>query len=414
MQLIKFIVSRLYKVGNKTESLSSPVVKICIVGVALGMAVMLVAISVVVGFKKEIQEKITGFTAHIHLVNYDLNATYDSNPINADRDFMQNIQALPEVKHMQKFATKPGIVRTSTDLQAIVLKGMNSDFDTTFFSECLIAGHLPVISDSLLSNQVIISEIISNKLKINIGDKLPTYFMQNPVRVRNFTVSGIYSTNLEMYDEIYVLCDIRHIQRLNGWKENEVSGYEIFIRDINKLNEVTDQIINLTALSFDEKQAALRAVPVTELNPQIFDWLELQNINVYVIIILMILVSATNMVTGLLILILERTQFIGILKTLGTNNKTLQKIFVVRSAQIVLQGIAIGNLIGLAIILIQHFWHPLRLDPASYYLTHVPVFISPFYWVLINVITFLCLILLMTIPAKYVSRITVAKIMRFD
>lgn len=404
----------MYKTGHKTERLSSPVVKVCITGVALGMATMLVAISVVVGFKKEIQEKITGFTAHIHLVNHDLNSTYDSNPINAERDFMQNIRALTEVKHVQKYATKPGIIRTSAELQAIILKGFSSDFDTAFFSNCLIEGCLPVISDSSINNNVVISEIISNKLKIGVGDKLPTYFMQNPVRVRNFTVSGIYSTNLEMYDEIYVLCDIQHIQKLNGWGKNEVSGYEIFIHDINNLDIVAEQITDITALSFDEKQSVMRAIPVTKLNPQIFEWLELQNINVYVIIILMILVSATNMITGLLILILERTRFIGILKTLGTNNKMLQKIFIARSSQIVLQGIVIGNIAGFILIFVQHFFQPLRLDSASYYLTHVPVFISPFYWVLINVFTFLCLIILMIIPAKYVSKIAIARIMRID
>jgi len=389
-------------------------VKVCIVGVALGMAVMLVTISVVIGFKKEISEKITGFTAHIHITNFDQNTTYDSNPIYADLDVFGAIRNLAQVRHIQKYATKPGIVRTDTEMQAIVLKGFDTDFDTTFFAKCLIAGNLPVFQNSAISNEVAISEAISNKLKIKVGDKLPTYFMQNPVRVRNFTVSGIYSTNLEMYDEIYILCDIQHIQRLNGFSRNQVSGYEVFIYDFDKLDAVTDEITNLTALTFDRNKSALQVLPVTKLDAQLFDWLELQNINVYVLIILMLLVSGTNMVTGLLILILERTQFIGILKTLGANNKALQKIFIARSAQIVLKGIIIGNVVGLILILIQNYWQIMKLDPANYYLTHVPVYISVFYWILINIFTFLSLVILMIIPAKYISKITVAKIMRFE
>ena len=414
MHFINFIVNRLYKTGSSAKNFSSPMVKVCIVGVALGMAVMLVTISVVIGFKKEISEKITGFTAHIHITNFDQNTTYDSNPIYADLDVFGAIRNLAQVRHIQKYATKPGIVRTDTEMQAIVLKGFDTDFDTTFFAKCLIAGNLPVFQNSAISNEVAISEAISNKLKIKVGDKLPTYFMQNPVRVRNFTVSGIYSTNLEMYDEIYILCDIQHIQRLNGFSRNQVSGYEVFIYDFDKLDAVTDEITNLTALTFDRNKSALQVLPVTKLDAQLFDWLELQNINVYVLIILMLLVSGTNMVTGLLILILERTQFIGILKTLGANNKALQKIFIARSAQIVLKGIIIGNVVGLILILIQNYWQIMKLDPANYYLTHVPVYISVFYWILINIFTFLSLVILMIIPAKYISKITVAKIMRFE
>jgi len=414
MHLITFIVNRLYKAGGNSKNFSSPMVKICTVGIALGMAVMLVAISVVVGFKNEIREKVTGFISHIQISNFDLNSTYDSNPINSNLEVFEVIKTIPEVRHIQRYSTKPGIVRTSTDLQGIILKGFDTDFDTAFFSNYLIEGHLPLLNDTAASNEVVISEIISNKLKIKVGDKLPTYFMQNPVRVRNFTVSGVYSTNLEMYDEIYVLCDIQHIQRLNGFTRNQVSGYEVFLYDIAQLEEVTEKITQLTALSFDENYSSLQSVPVTKLNPQIFDWLELQDINVYIIIILMILVSGTNMVTGLLILILERTQFIGILKTLGVNNKTVLKIFLARSAQIVLRGMIIGNIVGLILLLIQKHWLILQLNPANYYLSHVPVFISPGYWGLMNFIAFFCLVVLSILPAKFAANLTVAKIIHFD
>jgi lipoprotein-releasing system permease protein len=321
---------------------------------------------------------------------------------------------MSSIKHVQRFATKPGIVRLETELQAVVLKGISKEYDTSFFATYLTEGTIPTFSDTVTSNQVLISSTIAQKLGLKVGDRLPTYFMQQPVRMRNFQITGIYNTNLEMYDELYVMCDIRHIQRLNGWKENEVSGFEVYLHDFSRLDEVTSELRHLTSLAFDEDKSTIRAVPVTESNRQIFDWLELQNMNVYVIIILMILVSGINMVTGLLILILERTQFIGVLKTLGTNNKTLQQIFFIRSAQIIGKGMMIGNLIGIVLIAVQHYLRPLKLDPANYYLTHVPVDVSLIYWLIINIIAFICLLTMMLIPVKYASKIPVAKIMRFD
>jgi lipoprotein-releasing system permease protein len=394
--------------------MASPMLRVSVTGIALGMAVMLISISIVIGFKREIREKVTGFTAHVHLINFDLNSSYDSNPIKSDGPVMNKIRNMPEIRHIQKFATKPGIVRLETELQAVVLKGISSDYDTLFFSTNLVEGQMPMYGDSMANNQVVISQSIAQKLALKIGDRLPTYFMQQPVRMRNFFISGIYNTNLEMYDELYVLCDIRHIQRLNGWGENEISGFEVFIHDFDRLDEVTSELRHLTALAFDQDKSTMRAIPVTQSNQQIFDWLELQNINVYVIIILMILVSGINMITGLLILILERTQFIGVLKTLGINNKTLQRIFLIRSAQIIGKGILIGNLVGVALITMQHYFRLIKLDASNYYLTHVPVDISLVYWMLINLVAFVCLLAMMIIPVRYVARIQVSKIMRFD
>ncbi len=388
--------------------------RVSVTGIALGMAVMLVSISIVVGFKREIREKITGFTAHVHLINFDLNSTYDSNPIKSDRPVIDEIRKMKTIRHIQRFATKPGIARLDSELQAVVLKGISAEFDPTFFASYLVEGNIPDYSDSTTGNDVLISKAIALKLNIKVGDRLPVYFMQQPIRMRNFHIAGIFNTNLEMYDELYVMCDIRHIQRLNGWKENEVSGFEVFLHDFNLLDEVTSELRHRTSLAFDEDKSTIRAIPVTESNRQIFDWLELQDVNVYVIIILMILVSGTNMVTGLLILILERTQFIGVLKTLGTNNKTLQRIFFIRAAQIIGKGMLIGNLIGVVLIAVQHFLKPLKLDPSNYYLTHVPVDVSIIYWLLTNFLAFVCLLAMMLIPVKYVSKIPVAKIMRFD
>ncbi|MDD2564823.1 MAG: ABC transporter permease [Salinivirgaceae bacterium] len=414
LQLISFIVKRLNKTNQKSDQLSSPMIKVSIAGIALGLAVMLISISIVIGFKHEIREKVTGFTAHIHLINFDLNTTFDTSPIKSDAPVIDKIKNEPEIKHIQKFATKPGIIQLETDLQAIVLKGISTDFDSSFFAKHITQGHFPNLTDSSVSNQVLISEVIANKLNLAVGDKLPTYFMQQPIRMRNFSIVGIYNTNLEMYDELYVLCDIQHVQRLNGWKENEITGYEVFINDLNKLEETTTKLRRMTSLAFNEDKSTMRAVPVTELNQQIFDWLELQNVNVYVIIILMILVSGTNMITGLLILILERTQFIGVLKTLGANNKVLQKIFILHAAKIISRGMIIGNIVGVVLILLQYRYHPIKLDAANYYLSHVPVEVSLSNWILINLLAFLCLLIMMVVPSKYVSKIPVAKIMRYD
>lgn len=414
MQFVRFIVGRLFKSGSKTENLSTPMLKISTIGIALGMAVMLVSISIVIGYKREISEKISGFSSHINLINFDMNLSHDSNPITENQPTLEKIREIPEIKHIQKFATKPGIVRLDTELQAIVLKGISADYDTTFFSAYMVDGFLPTISDSSISNQVVISKTVANKLNLKLNDRLPTYFMQKPVRVRNFVISGIFDTSFEMFDELFVLCDLRHIQRLNGWSEDEISGFEVFLHKFDDIEETTSKLRHLTALAFDENKSAMRAVAITESQRQIFDWLEMQNVNVYVIIILMILVSGACMVTGLLIMILERTEVVGILKTLGTTNKALQRIFVIRSSQIIGKGLFYGNVIGMTLIVIQKIWHPIKLDATNYYLTHVPVDFSVLYWVIINVVAFITLLAMMTLPVRYIAKLPVSDIMRFD
>ncbi len=414
MQFTSFIVNRLFKSGSKTANLSTPMLKISIIGIALGMAVMLISISIVIGYKHEISEKISGFSSHIHLLNFDMNSSHDSKPITQNQPILSKISQIPEIKHIQKFATKPGIVRIDTDLQAIVLKGISFDYDTTFFSSYIIEGSLPRLNDSVVTNQIMISKTIANKLNLKVNDRVPTYFMQNPVRNRNFIVSGIFDTNFEMFDDLFVLCDIRHIQKLNGWKDDEISGFEVFLHNFDDIQRITSELRHIATLAFDENKSTMRVVAITESQRQIFDWLEMQNINVYVIIILMILVSGAGMITGLLIMILERTDVIAILKTLGATNRNLQKIFIIRSSQVISKGLFYGNIIGLTFIIIQKTWHPIKLDASNYYLTHVPVDLSLVYWAIINALAFLCLLAMMTMPVKYIAKLPVSKIMRFD
>lgn len=414
MRPLRFISRRISATRGDAGQISAPMVRISTAGVAVGIAVMLVAISVVIGFKREIRLKITGFTSDIHLVNFDLNASYDADPVDAGRPAIAQISALDGVRHMQRYATKPGIIRHGDELQAIILKGVGHDFDTTHFARNIQEGNFLQLPDSSAGNGVVVSRSVADKLGIEVGDRLPAFFMQQPIRSRNFTVAGIYTTGLEMHDDYYVLCDIRHIQRLNGWRHDQVAGFEIFLDDSDLLESMTEKIDEMISLDFGRDRSMLRAVPVTELYQQVFDWLQLQDMNVYVIIILMILVSGINMAAGLLILILERTRFIGIMKTLGMNNRSLRAVFRRQSLQVIGRGLIIGNAVAAAVIGTQHFFAPLKLDPASYYLTHVPVAVSPGYWLLINVATLASLSLLMRLPAAYIARIPVASVMRME
>lgn len=414
MQFVRFVVGRLFKSGSKTENLAGPMLKISLTGITLGMAVMLVSTSIVVGYKHEIADKITGFTSHIHLLNLDLNSSHDSKPIVENQPVLSSIRNLPAVSHIQKFATKPGIVRIDTELQAVVLKGISDDYDTTFFASYMTEGHFPQITDSAISNNIMVSKSFADKMNLKIGDRVPTYFMQNPIRNRNFTVCGVFDTNFEMFDDMFILCDIRHIQKLNGWRDNEISGFEVFLHSFDDITHTTSELRHLTALAFDENKSTLRVAPITETQQQIFDWLEMQNVNVYVIMVLMILVSGASMITGLLILILERIEIIGILKTLGANNKSIQQIFVIKSSQIIGKGILYGNIIALTFIVAQHIWHPIKLNAENYYLTHVPVSLSIPNLLITNTIAFISLLLLMTIPIRYTAKLPAARIMRID
>jgi lipoprotein-releasing system permease protein len=387
---------------------------VAVIGVALSLAVMIIAIAIVTGFKYEITNKIVGFGSHIQILNFDSNESYETQPIKKDQEFLVKLSSEPYVVNIQEFATKAGIIKSGTDIQGVVLKGIGSNFDWTFFRDYITKGNIFTVSDSARTNMVLISRHIANLLKLDVGDEFIMYFIQDPPRMRRFEVSGIYETSLEEFDRTFVLADIKHIQRLNDWDENQISGFEITVNDFKHLEELTYQVMNIVGYGFEDDGSRLKVTNINEKFPQIFDWLNLQDMNVFIILLLMLVVAGFNMVSGLLILILDRTNMIGILKALGAVNVSIRKIFLYQSGFLIIKGLFWGNLIGLGICLIQKHFEIIKLDQTSYYLTAVPVNLSLYHLLTLNLVTCIVILLILIIPSVVISRISPVKAIKFN
>ena len=387
---------------------------ISVIGVALSLAVMIISVSVVTGFKYEITKKIVGFGSHIQILNFDSNESYETQPINKNQEFLTKLDSDPYIANLQVFATKAGIIKTRTEIQGVVLKGIGSDFDWTFFNNYIIKGSTFSVQDSVRTDNVLISKYIANILKLDVGDNFIMYFVQDPPRMRRFEVSGIYETSLEEFDRTFVLADIHHIQRLNDWNDNQISGFEITVNDFKNLEELTYRVMNIVGYGFEEDGSRLKVINIIEKYPQIFDWLNLQDMNVLIILILMLVVAGINMVSGLLILILDRTNMIGILKALGTVNLSIRKIFLYQAGYLIIKGLFWGNLIGIVICLIQKHFEILKLDQTSYYLAAVPINLNIFHLLALNISTCIIILLIIIIPSLVISRISPAKAIRFN
>ncbi len=412
MNLEYFIAKRIHFRQDR-KHVSRPAVRIAILGIAIGLAVMLLAVSIVTGFKKEIRNKTIGFGGHIQITNFDSNNTYELTPIVLNDTLKDELAAIPGVKHIQAFATKPGIIKTNEQFQGIVLKGIDENFDWDFFKSNLIEGDILYISDSL-QNQAVISKHQADLFKLKLGDTFFAYFIQDQVRARKFTISGIYSTNFIEYDKLFILTDMRHIKQLNGWQDSEVSGYEILIQDFDKIDEIGDQVYFKTANKAQANGNMLYTQTIRDINPQIFSWLDLLDINVWVILFLMLAVAGFNMISGLLILILERTTMIGILKSIGATNWSVRKIFLYHSLFLIGKGMLWGNIIGLSICALQYYTGIIPLDPEAYYIATVPIL---FNWPLIiglNIGTLIASILMMIGPSYLITKILPAKIIRYE
>lgn len=402
-----FIAKRIIFGDNSENKISKPIVRIAIMGVALGLAVMLLAIAIVTGFQKEIRDKVIGFGGHILITNYDSNSSYEVKPIDKKQNFYPSIDTFPGVKHIQIFATKAGIIKTNDAIEGIVLKGIGSDFDWNFFKNKIIEGNSFLVNDSMKSNAVLISKYTAQRLKLKVGNDLLVYFIQQPPRMRKFKVSGIYETGLEDFDKIYVLCDIAHIQKLNDWTENQVGGFEVLLNDFNKIDEMGKKVY--AAIGYN-----LNAKTIKEVQPQIFDWLGLQNINVIIIIVLMVLVAGINMISALLIIILERTQMIGIIKALGAKSWSIRKIFLYTASYLIGIGLLLGNLIGIILCLLQKYFGIVTLDQSSYYVSVVPIHFSIPVILLLNAGTLLVCVAMLIIPSYIITKITPIKAIRFS
>ncbi len=413
MNIEYFIAKRIHFQQDK-KNVSRPAVRIAIAGIALGLAVMIIAVAVVIGFKQEIRNKTIGFGGHIQVTNFDSNNTYEMQPIEADQALMQKLAAIPNVKHVQHFVTKPGIIKTSDQFQGIVLKGVDAGFDWEFFRSNLVEGKTPNTNSDSLTNDIIISKQLSDLLGLKTGDSFFTYFIQEQVRARKFIISGIYSTNFAEYDKLFLLTDLRHVQNLNNWDSAKYSGIEIMISDFDKLEETGNLVYEATSNRFDNEGNALYTQTIKQLSPNIYGWLDLLDMNVWVILLLMLAVAGFNMISGLLILILERTNMIGILKSVGAEDWSIRKLFLYHSLFLIGKGMLIGNLIGLSVCALQYYTHIIPLDATAYYVSYVPVTFNWLYLISLNIGTLFASVLMMIIPSYLITKISPAKIIRYE
>lgn len=414
MDLPYFIAKRLIKERRQGTSFSRPINVIAIIGIATGLAVMILAVSILTGFKQEIREKVVGFGSHIQIVNFDSNISFETAPISENQSFIPEIRRIPGIRHIQVYATKAGIIKTDNDIQGVVLKGVGSDFDWNYFRSNVVDGSVFTVADTGRTNEVIISRKISDMLKLRTGDSFAMHFVQDPPRSRRFTISGIYETSLEEFDKMYVFCDIGHIKRLNGWDDDQVSGYEIFIDDFNSIDEMSQSVRDAIGYRISENDPGFKVTNIRLKYPQIFDWLNFQDLNVIVIIVLMLIVAGFNMISGLLILILERTNMIGVLKALGSGDRLIRKVFLYQAAWLTGKGLLWGNIAGLGLALLQLKTGLISLDPSSYYLKTVPVNIDLMHIILLNAGTMAAIILMLLIPSQLISRINPVKAIRYD
>ena len=414
MNLPYFIAQRLIKGRREGTSFSRPINTIAIVGIAVGLAVMILSVSILTGFKQQIREKVVGFGSDIQITNFDSNNSFETAPISSSLDFVPKIMNLPGIKHIEVFATKAGIIKTDENIQGVVLKGVGSDFDWDYFKSNIIDGMVFKVTDTAITSKVIISKKISDMLNLKTGDSFVMHFIQDPPRMRKFTISGIYETSLEEFDKIYVFCDIGHIRKLNGWKDDQVSGFEIFINDFSKLDYITQSLRDVIGYKLTKDETKVHVINIKEKYPQIFDWLNFQDLNVIIIITLMLVVAGFNMISGLLILILEKTNMIGILKALGTQDKTIRRVFLYQASYLICKGLLWGNLIGIGLALVQFYTGALSLDPVSYYIKTVPVNLSVTHIILLNAGTMAAIVLMLLIPSQLVSRIAPVKAIRYD
>lgn len=407
MTLNQLLANRITKSTTKSESTTKPVVLFAIGGIGLGVMAMILSVMIVTGFRNEISNKVVGFMSDFRVNQFDTNNSFEETPCNINQPFVKHIKDLSIVKNIQPYAYKAGILKAKEDIQGIVLKGVDKSFDWTFFKSKLIEGQLPIFSDSL-SEEVLISKSVAKKLKLKTGDRFLVFFIQKDRKVRRLKVAGIYNTGLsEDFDNIYLLCDLHLIQKINSWSKTDVGGFEISLKENTDHEIATRQISEKIGFDFNLKSTK-------EIYPQIFNWLELQNLNVFVIITLITLVAGITMISTLLILVLENSKQIGLLKALGASDKLIGKTYQMVGSRLLLRGMLIGNIVAILFAFLQIKFGILSLDEESYYINQVPI---NFTWtgiIVINLSTYLICMLMLIIPSKVISNISPIKVLRFE
>ena len=409
-----FIARRLYKSEQGSRSVSRPAVLIAQIGVALGLAVMLVTIAVSFGFKHEVREKAVGFSSHIHISNYESGQSHEALSVAADSALLGRLAAIPSVEHVQRYAAKPGVFRTDNDFIGYILKGVGEDYDLSFYAQYLKEGVLPQFSDSVASGNILISRVIADKLQLGVGDKVDSYFLQGTMRARRYTVAGIYETGFNEYDRLFVIADLKAVQALNRWEPDQVTGVEVALTDFSKVEDMNWELGTMLDRTEDKYGNQYLVQSVTDINPGLFAWLDVLDMNVWLILALMIGVAGFTMISGLLILIIERTQFIGILKALGASNASVRKAFLYLAMLIIGKGMLWGNIVGLGLCAVQKFTGLIPLDPANYYLDRVPIEFNWLFILAVNAVMFVLSVLILIVPSHLISRIYPTKAMRFE
>jgi lipoprotein-releasing system permease protein len=409
-----FIAKRIYFNKEGEKQISPPAIRIALISIALGLVVMILSVAIVIGFKKEVRNKVIGFGSHIQITNFDSNTSYEMHPISINDTLLTEIEAIPAIEHIQKFATKPAIIKTVDDFQGIILKGVDENFNWNFFKENLLEGEILNIHPDSLCTEVLISKNIADKLNLKTGDSFISYFIQEPVRARKFHISGIYQTNFVDYDQLFILADIKQIRRLSNWEEDMFSGLEILVKEYDKLDQTLEEVYYAMAAQTDRLGNHYYVRSIKQINPMIFAWLDILDMNVAVILLLMVLVAGFSMISGLLIIILEQANMIGILKALGEDNTSIRKIFLYISIFLTGKGLLWGNVIALAICFIQKHFGILKLNPATYYVPEVPIDLNILSLFLINIGTLVATLLMLIGPSYLVAKISPAKTIRFE
>lgn len=410
-----FIAKRIYSDPDDKRKVSRPAIRIATVGVAIGLAVMIISVCVILGFKHTIRDKVIGFGSHVSVGNFMTIHGLDQYPIVMNDSMMQVLSNAPGVAHVQKYAMKQGILKTDEDFLGVMLKGVDEQFDTAFISKNMVEGVLPKFSSEKSSNQIVVSKLMADQLQLKSGQKIFAYFFDNGnVRTRRFTIAGIYQTNLTMFDKSIVYTDLRTAVKLNGWENDQVSGAEISVKDFRQLYKTSDYLVNMVNKTTDRTGETYSSVTIYDAHPAIFSWLGLLDLNVWIILGLMICVAGFTMISGLLIIILERTNMIGVLKAVGMRNKSLRHTFLWFAVFIIGKGMLIGDLLGIGIVLLQKFTGLVKLDPTTYYVSTVPVELPIPYIILINIATLIISVFVLIAPSYLISHIHPAKSMRYE
>lgn len=411
--ILEWFIAR--RISGKTynKGVSSTVVKIAVAAVALSVAVMIVSMSVIIGFKNEIMDKVVGFGSCVNIVNRETGGNYETMPISSEQDFFPSIENEQGINHIQRYVMKPAILKSGADILGVIIKGVGGEYDFKFFEDNMVEGCAPKIIAGQKTDSMLISKRMADLLNLKLGDKVVAYFVQDPPRMRKYTVSGIYQTGLEDYDKLFCFTDMTDIQKINGWNDNQISGFEVMIDDFSKLEDMSSLVREYAGYQISEDGAMLRVTNVKDNNRQLFDWITLTEMNVYVILAIMFFVAFVNMSTAMLIIIFERAAMIGIMKAVGSCNWLIRKIFIIQSAHITSRGVVIGNIVAAVLILLEQYFHLVGLDPASYYVDHVPAEFQLWYFVAIDLGTLLVMSIMLVLPSMAISKMEPAKVVNF-